>query len=53
MLPQTLRFKVGFYSAVALTLAMLLFTLLVIRQQRNELLQAAVNLVTQISEVIT
>lgn len=52
MLPQTLKFKVGFYVAIALTLAMLLFTLLVIRHQRNELLRAANHHVTHISEVI-
>ena len=52
MLPQTLKFKVGFYVAIALTLAMLLFTLLVIRHQRNELLRAADHHVTHISEVI-
>lgn len=42
MFPQTLRFKVGFYVAIALTLTMLLFTLFAIRQQRDELLRAAV-----------
>lgn len=52
MLPQTLKFKVGFYVAIALMLAMLLFTLLVIRHQRNELLRAADHHVTHISEVI-
>lgn len=53
MFPQTLRFKVGFYVAIALTLTMLLFTLFAIRQQRDELLRAAVHHVTHISEVIT
>jgi two-component system, NtrC family, sensor kinase len=53
MLPHTLKFKVGFYLAIALTAAMLVFAWFVIRHQRAELLQAAVNHVTQISEVIT
>ena len=51
--PRTLKFKVGLYLAIALTVAMLLFTLLVIRHQRDELLQEAASHVTQLSEVIT
>jgi two-component system NtrC family sensor kinase len=51
--PRTLKFKVGLYLAIALTVAMLLFTLLVIRHQRDELLQEATSHVTQLSEVIT
>ena len=53
MLPQTLKFKVGFYVAIALTAAMLVFTALVIKHQRDQLLQEAADHVTQISEVIT
>lgn len=53
MLPLTLKFKVGFYLAIALTAAMLVFAWLVIRHQRAELLQAAADHVMQISEVIT
>jgi two-component system NtrC family sensor kinase len=53
MLPQTLKFKLGFWLAIALTLAMVLFTALIIRHQRDQLLQEAVNHVTQLSEVIT
>ena len=49
---KSLRFKVGSYLAVALTLAMLVFTLLVVRHQRNELLDQAAGHVTQLSEVI-
>jgi len=37
--PTTLKFKVGLYLAIALTVAMLLFTVLVIRYQRDQLLQ--------------
>ena len=51
--PKTLKFKVGLYLAIALTVAMLLFTLLVIRHQRDQLLQEAASHVTQLSEVIT
>jgi len=51
--PTTLKFKVGLYLAIALTVAMLLFTLLVIRYQRDQLLQEAASHVTQLSEVIT
>ncbi len=50
---QTLKFRVGFYLAIALTLATLLFTVLVVRYQRNQLLQEAANHVTQLSDVIT
>ena len=50
---QTLKFRVGFYLAIALTVATLLFTVLVVRYQRNQLLQEAANHVTQLSDVIT
>lgn len=52
MRSKTLKFKVVFYLALALTLAMLVFTLLVVRHQRDELLREAVSHVTQISDVI-
>ena len=51
--PKTLKFKVGLYLAIALTLALLVFTLLVVRHQRDELLREATSHVTQLSEVIT
>jgi two-component system NtrC family sensor kinase len=53
MRPHTLRFKVGVWLAVSLTAAMLVFALLVVRYQRDQLLEAAVEHVTQLSEVIT
>jgi two-component system NtrC family sensor kinase len=53
MLPRSLRFKVAFYVALALTGTLLLFTVLVVRQQRAMLLEAAENHVAQLSEVIT
>ena len=51
--PKTLKLKVGLYLAFALTLALLLFTLLVVRHQRDQLLQEATSRVTQLSEMIT
>ena len=52
MRSRTLKFKIVFYLAIALTLAMLVFTLLVVRHQRDGLLMQAENHVAQISEVI-
>ena len=52
MRSKTLKFKIVLYLAIALTLAMLVFTMLVVRHQRDELLTAAVGHVAQISEVI-
>ena len=52
MRPKTLKFKVGVYVATTLTVAMLVFTLLVVRYQRTELLQEAVRHVNQLSEVL-
>lgn len=51
--PKTLQLKVGLYLAIALTLALLLFTALVVRQQREQLLRDATSRVTQLSEMIT
>ncbi len=53
MSPKTLKFKVSLYLATALTVAMLLFILLIIRHQQDELLQEAAGHATQLSEVIT
>jgi two-component system NtrC family sensor kinase len=52
MRSKTLKFKIVFYLALALTLAMLLFSLLIVRHQRDELLREAVSHVAQISDVI-
>ena len=52
MRARTLKFKVVFYLAIALTLAMLVFTVLVVRHQREELLRNAEDHVAQISDVI-
>ncbi len=53
MRPKTLKLKVGLYLAFALTLALLVFTLLVVRHQRDQLLREATSRVTQLSEMIT
>jgi two-component system NtrC family sensor kinase len=53
MNPQTLRFKLGFYLTVALSAAMVLFTLLVVWYLREQLRNGAADHVTQLSEVIT
>ena len=53
MFPDTLKFKVGFYVAIALTSVMLLFTALVIKHQRAEMLREASDHVEQISEIVT
>ncbi|MDH3526569.1 MAG: ATP-binding protein [Gammaproteobacteria bacterium] len=52
MRPKTLKFKVSAYVAISLIVVMLVFTLLVIRYQRTELLHEAVRHVNQLSEVI-
>jgi len=52
MLPRTLRFKVSFYPALAVLGALVLFSVLLVRHQRNELLAEAVRHVTQLSEVL-
>jgi len=53
MRPVSLKFKIGFFLAITLTVAMLLFTVLVVRHNRQELLQEATGHVNQLSEVIT
>lgn len=53
MRPKTLQFKVGLYLTIALTVAMLAFTSLVVWHQRRELLANVAERVTQLSEVIT
>ena len=50
---QTLRFKLGFYLAVALWAAMLVFIALVTLYLREQLFNGAADHVTQLSEVIT
>jgi two-component system NtrC family sensor kinase len=52
MRPISLKLKIGLSLAAALTVAMLVFILLVVRHQREELLEGAASQVTQLSEVI-
>lgn len=52
MLPKTLKFKVVFYLMIALSLAMVAFTVLVVRHQREELLRETERYLAQISDVI-
>lgn len=53
MRPHTLRFKVGVWLAASLTVAMVVFALLFVRYQRDQLLAAALEHVNQLSDVIT
>lgn len=53
MRPQSLKFRVGVYLAIALTAAMAVFIGLVIQYQRAELIAQAAGHVAQISEVIS
>ncbi len=49
---QSLKFKITIYLALALMVAVFLFSLLLIRNQREEMLQQAMNHVNQLSEVV-
>jgi two-component system NtrC family sensor kinase len=51
-LPKTLRCKVGLYPGLALLAALVVFALLVVRYQREQLLNEAVRHVSQLSEVL-
>jgi two-component system NtrC family sensor kinase len=52
MLPRNIKVKVALYLAIALTAAMGLFTVLIIRQQQEELLDEVSRHVMQVAEVI-
>jgi two-component system NtrC family sensor kinase len=49
---NTLKFKVAVYLALGLTVALMLFTAVIVRQQRVELLDSAVSHVAELSDVI-
>jgi len=51
--PTSLKQKVGVYLALALTLSMSVFTVLVVRHQRDELMEAAKDHLSQVSEIVT
>lgn len=52
MIAHSLRFKVGIYLLIALAAAVLLFTIMVVRNSREDLLQQAMSHAAQMSEVI-
>jgi len=52
MNPKALRFKVSFYPALALLAALVLFSVLLVQHQRNEIRAEAVRHVNQLSEVL-
>jgi len=49
---NSLKFKVGFFLVIALTVAAFLFTFLIVRNTRDELLQQAVAHAAQLSEAV-
>jgi two-component system NtrC family sensor kinase len=49
---RSLRFKVGFYLVIALSLAVLLFTFMVVHNSREQMLQQAISHAAQLSEVV-
>jgi two-component system NtrC family sensor kinase len=53
MISNSLKVKVGIYLVVALTIAVVLFTFMVVRNSREALLQQAIGHAAQLSEVIT
>ncbi len=53
MVSLSLKQKVGVYLALALALSMSMFTTLVVRHQRDELLDAAKDHLGQVSEIVT
>ena len=52
MILNSLKVKVGFYLVIALTVAVFLFTFMVVRNSREELLQQAIGHAAQLSEVV-
>jgi two-component system NtrC family sensor kinase len=52
MTTQSLRLRVGVSLVAALTIAVLIFTILVVRNNREELLQQAISHAAQLSEVV-
>ena len=52
MMPNTLKFKIALYLAVGLTVVLALYTVLMVRQQRQDLFDTAVDHVVQLSDAI-
>jgi two-component system NtrC family sensor kinase len=53
MIRNSLKIKVGIYLVIALTVAVFLFTFMVVRNSREDLLQQAIGHAAQLSQVIT
>ena len=53
MIRNSLKVKVGVYLVIALTIAVFVFTFMVVRHSREELLQQVISHSAQLSEVIT
>ena len=53
MIRNSLKFKLGMYLVAALTVAVFLFTFMVVRNSREEMLQQAIGHAAHLSEVIT
>lgn len=53
LLPKSLKFKVAFHLAIGLTLAVALFTIFIVRNQRGELLDQERDHVRLVSEIVT
>jgi two-component system NtrC family sensor kinase len=53
LLPRSLKFKVAFHLAIGLTLAVALFTIFIVRNQRDELLRQETEQVRLVSEIVT
>lgn len=51
-MPKTLKFKIALYLAVSLTAVLTLYTVFMVRQQRQDLLDTAVAHVMQLSDAI-
>ncbi len=52
VLRNSLKFKVGFYLVIALTVAVLIFTLMIVRHNREELLQQVQRHSAQLADVV-
>jgi two-component system NtrC family sensor kinase len=52
MIPKSLKFKIALYLAVGLTIVLTFYTVFMVRQQRQDLLDAAVAHVTHLSDAI-
>jgi two-component system NtrC family sensor kinase len=52
MIRASLKFKVGFYIVIALTVAVFLFTFMVVKHNREELLRQAVSHTGQLADVV-